>query len=142
MGMKIMNREPEKRALQEFRQDTNIRNIYKKYRKAGQNPLAGGFCPEDQQFLSRFASNCSDVSEVPVDYHQLCENKKRIEAAVDSLPGLVKKRFGNDPQRIIEFVSDPNNREEAIELGLIQPPVEDPPKKVGEKIEPDGNPVE
>lgn len=35
------------------------------------------------------------------------------------LPSDIRKRFQNDPGSFIEFMEDPDNRNEAIELGLI-----------------------
>lgn len=35
------------------------------------------------------------------------------------LPAKVRSRFENDPQKFLEFCSDPKNRDEAVSLGLI-----------------------
>ena len=39
-----------------------------------------------------------------------------------ALPAAVRERFNNDPAELVDFVSDVNNRSEAIDLGLIPPP--------------------
>lgn len=49
------------------------------------------------------------------------------------IPAKTRLRFGNDPQALTQFVLDPGNREEAIELGLIEKPAEKPPQKPAEK---------
>ena len=36
------------------------------------------------------------------------------------LPAKVRKRFDNDPQKLVAFLSDEANRDEAEELGLIE----------------------
>lgn len=56
------------------------------------------------------------------------------ERAFMDFPAETRKFFDNDPQQMLQFVSDTNNRDKAIELGLIpKPPVappEPPPMKV------------
>lgn len=48
-----------------------------------------------------------------------------------SMDAFVRERFGNDPGRLLEFLDNPDNREEAIKLGLLQPPpVANPPLPV------------
>ena len=44
------------------------------------------------------------------------------------LPAKVRARFDNDPQMFLEFVASEDNRQEAVELGLIKlaPPVAEP----------------
>ena len=37
------------------------------------------------------------------------------------LPAKVRARFDNDPQMFLEFVASEDNRQEAVELGLIKP---------------------
>lgn len=39
----------------------------------------------------------------------------------DQMPAEVRLRFHNDPQEFVEFCSDESNREEALELGLVEP---------------------
>ena len=43
-----------------------------------------------------------------------------IEAqdAFDALPASLRKRFDNDPAVMLEFIENPDNREEAEKLGL------------------------
>ena len=41
----------------------------------------------------------------------------------EDLPSAIRKRFGNDPDQFVQFIGDPDNRDEAIKLGLIEPPV-------------------
>ena len=42
------------------------------------------------------------------------ENFMRLDARVRS-------RFNNSPQKFLEFFADPENREEAVRLGLVLP---------------------
>lgn len=44
----------------------------------------------------------------------------------DALPALLRRRFGNDPAELWDFVNDPQNGAEAVSLGLLQAPPEPP----------------
>lgn len=44
-----------------------------------------------------------------------------------SLPAKMRARFENDPQQLLDFLQDPNNKDEAIRLGLIPKPKEEQP---------------
>lgn len=62
-----------------------------------------------------------DFSDTPED---LAEAYARVEAAEErfmSLPSDVRARFGNDPFRLLEFLQDEGNRDEAVKLGLCMP---------------------
>lgn len=41
-----------------------------------------------------------------------------------ALDPFLRKRFDNDPAKLVEFVDDPMNRDEAIRMGLVIAPVE------------------
>lgn len=61
------------------------------------------------------------------------------------LPAVVRKRFKNDPGRLIEFLNDPKNRDEAVQLGLVaKVVVEEVAERSGLDAasgEPEGEPV-
>lgn len=38
-----------------------------------------------------------------------------------TLPPEIRTRFDNDPGKLIDFVADPDNRQEAQELGIVNP---------------------
>jgi phage internal scaffolding protein len=40
------------------------------------------------------------------------------------LPADLRARFENDPAQLIEFLENLENKDEAIKLGLVNPPVE------------------
>lgn len=44
----------------------------------------------------------------------------------DALPSRIRKRFNNSPAQLLEFLADSANVSEAIGLGLISAPVEQP----------------
>lgn len=59
------------------------------------------------------------------DYRQALDAVTQAQEAFMSLPANVRERFDNDPALFVDFCSstDPADRSEAIELGLIAPPV-------------------
>lgn len=58
-----------------------------------------------------------DFSEVR-SYHETLSALRRVDAAFAALSANVRSRFENDPQKLITFLEDRNNDEEAIKLGL------------------------
>lgn len=55
----------------------------------------------------------------------------------NSLPSDIRKRFANDPGKLLDFMDDPNNREEAIKLGLIDKTWTEETDGLGEHIKND-----
>jgi phage internal scaffolding protein len=55
-----------------------------------------------------------------------------IEAqnAFDELPAHIRKKFSNDPGLFFEFATNPENKDELIELGLANAPVVVEPQEV------------
>lgn len=71
--------------------------------------------------VRREPPNFGDFSNVS-DYHDAL---LQIQAAEDSfmqLPATVRARFENDPAKVIEFLNDPQNRSEAVKMGLVASP--------------------
>lgn len=71
-----------------------------------------------------------DFSDVP-SYQDALNLVKRAEGMFGELPANVRERFANDPSRMVVFLQDPANQDEAIKLGLavakpVVPPVEEP----------------
>lgn len=57
-----------------------------------------------------------------LDYQEALETVAEAEQAFDNLPIELRQRFGS-PEQFLEFVDDPQNFEEAMKLGLIDPQV-------------------
>lgn len=94
---------------QEFVQESDINNIMKRY--AAGMPLPSG------KRLPMF----DDFSHVP-DFQQAFEIVQKSSELFEQLPSAVRDRFGHDPQQLLAFLNDSNNRDEAIKLGLIESP--------------------
>lgn len=58
-----------------------------------------------------------DFTEIK-DYHQMLSGIRNVERAFELLPAKIRNRFENDPQQLIDFLENPENNKEAVELGL------------------------
>jgi phage internal scaffolding protein len=57
-----------------------------------------------------------------VDYHDCVFRAQQAQDSFMELSASVRSRFENDPGKLIDFLADPNNREEAVKLGLVASP--------------------
>lgn len=53
------------------------------------------------------------------DFHTALNSVLAAQEAFLELAPAVRSRFNNDPQNLINFLEDPANRDEAVELGLV-----------------------
>lgn len=58
------------------------------------------------------------------DFQQMMDQLVEAQNAFDELPSNIRDRFANDPGRLLDFLRDDANRDEAVKLGLIR--VRDP----------------
>lgn len=65
-----------------------------------------------------------DFSEV-TDYQTALIRIQEADEAFMTLPAAIRKRFDNDPGKLIQFLENSENRAEALELGLIDGQKED-----------------
>lgn len=108
---------------QSFQQECDINTIMAKYAKDG--VIA---------HVSRVQGAYGDFSNV--EGYQLALNQViAAQEAFDELPARVRERFGNDPANLMTFLQDVENRDEAIELGLIDKAAPEPPPQKVEIVE-------
>lgn len=93
---------------QAFKDECDINVIAKRFGITGELPVNGR------------APTFGDFTGVD-DYQSAIHAIRDAEAAFMALPGLVRERFGQDPQRFVEFCSDARNLDEMRELGLAVP---------------------
>lgn len=62
-----------------------------------------------------------DFSEVG-DFNSALNAVRAAEDMFLALPVKVRVRFEHDPAKLIQFVKDPNNKAEALELGIVDEP--------------------
>lgn len=58
-----------------------------------------------------------------VDYKTACDLVLRAEESFSSLPSSIRARFENSPALFMDFMHDPDNRDEIISMGLTKPEV-------------------
>lgn len=63
----------------------------------------------------------ADVSQIP-DLLECMEIMTTAQQDFDKLPAEVRKRFGNSPVELVDFLNDKNNDEEAIKMGFKEKP--------------------
>ena len=54
-----------------------------------------------------------------MDFHEAMNTVIAAEEMFETVPAEIRERFGNDPGKFLEFVSDDANRAEMEEIGLI-----------------------
>lgn len=62
-----------------------------------------------------------DFADV-MDYQTALNMVLEADEAFMQLPGKVRERFDDSPQKLMEFLENRDNRDEAVKLGLIDPP--------------------
>lgn len=73
--------------------------------------------------LSAYPSNglFGDFTGIPNSLHEATLLVQQSQQYFDSLPSNIRERFFNDPQKLHDFVHDPKNYDEALQLGMIDP---------------------
>lgn len=74
-----------------------------------------------REALSRLPSTYSDLP-ITVDFKEAMDIVTKGQSSFEKLPSKLRKRFENDPVKLLEFMHDAKNRDEAISLGLIKEP--------------------
>lgn len=61
-----------------------------------------------------------DISSIPTDYIECLEYIETIQADFDNLPAAVRKEVGNTPLGMLQWITNPANKERGVELGLFK----------------------
>ena len=109
--------EDESLAVQSERDECDINTIVKRFGLTGELP---GDLAIPQS---------GDFSGLP-DFHAAMNMVREAQEEFMRVPADIRARFNNDPQRLMDFVHDEANRDEARKLGLLAPVVEVPPPVV------------
>lgn len=94
---------------QQFRDECDINNIVARF-NGGQMPTMAATEP----FYG-------DISNVP-DYQTALNTKIDVEKRFFNLSPELRAKFDNNPQKLLNFISDDKNLAEAIKLGLVKDP--------------------
>lgn len=98
----------EDRCQQEFKEECDINEIVRRFGLTGELP-ANVRVPVSGDFTGI------------TDFQSAMNAVRQAQESFMELPAEVRARFANDPQRLMEFVSDDKNRDEAHKLGLLKP---------------------
>jgi len=71
------------------------------------------------------------------DYHSALNQITAAQQGFMQLPAELRSRFDNDPGKLLEFLGDEKNLDEAIKLGLVDPI--DPPQDLSTPAERESN---
>jgi len=91
---------------QHFKDECDINNILKQFNVTGLLPEAP---------LSPRYGDFTGIS----DYHSALNQVIAAEDEFMALPAQIRSRFDNDPAKLIDFLENVENKDEAIKLGLI-----------------------
>jgi phage internal scaffolding protein len=97
------------RTLQSCKDDCDLNLIVDRMTKTG------------EQLPQASITDYGDFTGVE-DYHTLMNRLIDAQNAFNDLNAPIRERFNNDPGRLFEFLNNENNRNEAIELGLLNKP--------------------
>lgn len=95
----------EEPAQQQFKDDCDINSIMRKFQKTG----AIDHVAKHQPVYG---------VATPMDYHEAMNTITAAQSMFADLPSSLRRRFNGDPAELLEFVQNPDNADEAKELGL------------------------
>lgn len=96
---------PETKTQQQFKDEVDINTIVDRFMAAGELPPQLQF-PTEQDFTETF------------DFQTSMNVIVKARESFMELPAKARARFDNDPQKFMEFIHDPENKHEAVKLGL------------------------
>lgn len=94
---------------QQFKDSSDINILFGKYLETGEIPQIEGMQYGDFTGIYDFQTAMNAV--------------RAAEESFQTLPARIKNRFDNNPQKLVEFINDPENLEEARFLKLVNTPV-------------------
>lgn len=100
---------------QHLKDKTDVNQIMERYQRTG-------LLNEVNEMRAVYA----DVSDIGT-YQDAMEFVSGVMDEFMDLPSKIRDRFKNDPQALVAFLSNPEHREEAIELGLVERPIVEEP---------------
>lgn len=91
---------------QQFKDDADINVIVKRFGLTGEMPQFNRM-PQSGDF--------TDVS----DFHSAMNLVRQAQQGFMEFPAAIRSEFSNDPGRMLAFLSDPDNRDKAVQMGLV-----------------------
>lgn len=103
---KLKDGKPVYTTEQAHKDDCDINSIVKRYKKTGVI-----------SHVSRFEANYGDMTGD--DFKTSTDKILKAKQDFKTLPANIRKEFKNNPAKLLEFMENPDNRDKAIELGII-----------------------
>jgi len=119
--------EDESLALQSAKDESDINTIVRKFGLTGE-------LPNDLKM-----PQSGDFTDVP-DFHTAMNLVRSAQEEFLRVPADVRARFSNDPQKLMSFLEDESNRDEARKLGFLAEPVPVPEPMRVQVVAPSGTP--
>lgn len=66
-----------------------------------------------------------DCAAIPDNYMDCLEYVNEVQADFDSLPSAIRKEVGNTPLGMLQWISNPANKERGVELGIFEKSITD-----------------
>ncbi|AXH77600.1 MAG: internal scaffolding protein [Microviridae sp.] len=98
---------------QQFKEESDINTIVKRFGLTGELPV------NERMPIS------GDFTGV-TDFQSALNAVTQAQQAFNDLPAELRYRFNNDPGRLLSFLDDVQNIEEAVKLGIVVKPKEAP----------------
>jgi len=92
---------------QQFKEDSDINQIVKKFKDTG-----------TITHVRNLQGTFGDFTNA-MDYQTSLNKVIEAQESFNQLKASIRKRFKNDPARLVAFVNDPKNKREAAYLGLL-----------------------
>ncbi len=90
--------------------------------------------------VSRFEAKFGDMTGM--DFKTMSDKIANAQSMFNELPVEIRNRFDNNPENLLTFMEDPENREEAIKLNIIKKEWTPETDGLGEHIKQGENVVE
>lgn len=108
------------RAQQQFKEETDINTIMKRFGVTGELPThVRPVLPDEYDNIGDYASAMNTI--------------RRADEAFMQMPSGVRARFQNNPQVFTEFFAKEENRMEAEKMGLVLPKPTGEPQNVAQE---------
>lgn len=108
-------------AIQSQRDEADINTIVRNFGLTGKMP--------DVVYMPEYG----DYTNVE-DYRTAIEAVRQAEDGFMTMPGEVRAKFDNSPQRFMEFVHDPSNAQAMLDMGLRVANVSGAPPQIEKSI--------
>lgn len=106
---------------QSHKSECDVNKIIRKYDKNGLI-----------NHVSKIEAQFGDVSGI--EFKSAQDKVIAAKAMFNELPSDIRKRFENNPASLLTFMDDADNRQEAIELGIINPDWTEATDGMGEHV--------